>query len=102
MTKYNLSKIMSRAHAIRKETNVTMSAALTKAWAEAKNSNALHSMYKDQKAEFVAAFKAKYPTGTIEIGQFWNSAKVRYTADGKEYFYGKTGWQSKLGIKIPA
>lgn len=91
MKKYNKSVIMSRAHTIRKTTNVSMSAALVKAWAEAKAPK-----FVDSKAVFMAAFTAKYPTGTIEIHQFWNGAQVQFTANGKVYFYRGQGWQDRL------
>ncbi|MCL2227600.1 MAG: hypothetical protein FWB97_08250 [Oscillospiraceae bacterium] len=84
---------MTTAHAMRRTRSITMSEALTKAWAIAKLPKVV-----DQKAALQEAFKAKYPTGTLKIHQFWRGATVQFTAGGKEYTYTNFGWQQKLGL----
>ena len=93
MTKYNKSEIMRNAHDRRRKYGATMSQALRDAWAQAKLVNR-----PTQKDALMAAFKAKYPGGTLKIHQFWRGATVQFTAGGKVYTYKNYGWQQKLGI----
>ena len=93
MKKYNLSEIMTSAHNRRRKYGVTMSQALRDAWAQAKLASR-----PTQKDALMAAFKAKYPGGTLKIHQFWRGASVQFTAGCKWYTYRNYGWQEKLGI----
>ena len=93
MTRYNMSEIMTNAHIIRKNLNTTMSDALRKAWQKARLPKVI-----DQKAELIAAFTAKYPSGKIRILQYWMGATVQYSDGGKVYTYRGHGWQSRLGV----
>ena len=100
------SAVMKRAWKIYKETGCKtryeFGLALEMAWYQVRREAAAPIKYVidgvtyfHQKEAFKAAFLSKYPTGSIEIGQFWNSAKVRFEAGGKQYFL----WSHGLGAK---
>ena len=110
MTRTN---VMRRAWTLYKEANCTtryeFGLALKAAWNQIRQEENARNMntyiidgkaYYGTKDAFMAAFLSKYPTGSIAIGQFWNSAKITFEAGGKEYFYGKAGWQTRLGINV--
>ena len=95
MTRYNKSEIMKNAHNRRRKYGDTMSQALRDAWAQAKMQRLV-----PQKDALQAAFKAKYPGGTLKIHQFWRGATVQFAPGGKSYTYKNYGWQQKLGIAV--
>ena len=95
--KYNLSLMMSYAHYLRRKYNMTMSAALKSVWRQTKEAPSGRLII-GQKDALQMAFQKKYPTGTLNIHQFWRGASVQFTAGGKWYTYKNYGWQQKLGI----
>ena len=95
--KYNRRNIFIYAHYLRRKYNMSMSQALTSVWRQIKTSPAARVTI-DQKAAIEISFKAKNPTGTIKVRQFWRGADVQFTAGGKTYAYTNYGWQEKLGV----
>ena len=105
MTRYNKSEIMKKAHYLRSNYGLNMSAALTQAWKLAKDeTRRTEGVGRMRASGFMAmskgdihrAFYAKHPTGSIKTN--WGVHKVRFTPNGKEYSYGINGIFKLLGL----
>ena len=99
---YNKSEIMTKAHMLRADYGLSMSAALKQAWKLAKDAarKAERGMFGNliSKGEIYEMFYKANPDGYIS--DIFGSYKVQFAPGGKTYSYSLTGVKRLLGVAV--